>query len=298
VNVAHGGFKRIAVAIAFGSGLLLLGTTQASAAAPKQSLRRHACGFPASLIGEKNVGRCDELDPLRAKAAEAIAGAQSPPVIIDRLNHFFFDKEQFQVTYDLSSAAHLLPEPVLAGRKGYCVGLAAIYLMLAEELDLPIHGVATPKHLFLRWDDGKFRQNIELFQKGRVISDEDYIREQRIPKESLEQGVFLANLTGREFLGFLYQNTGVLESQRGAFDSSKEYYFWALARNPRLAAAYYNRGNDELKQKRYRKAIRDYTKSLELYPGDPWAMKNRELARKGLEEKGKRNTVGGKQEGL
>jgi tetratricopeptide (TPR) repeat protein len=54
--------------------------------------------------------------------------------------------------------------------------------------------------------------------------------------------------------------------------------------NPKLAAAYYNRGNDELKQKRYRKAIRDYTRSLELYPGDPWALRNRGLARKWIEK--------------
>jgi regulator of sirC expression with transglutaminase-like and TPR domain len=282
VDARLGGCKRIAVAFALVTDLLLVGSVQASGAAPKQSLRRRACGFPASFIGKENAGRCDELDALRAKAAKAIAGAQSPSETIERLNHFFFEMERFQVTYDLSSAEHLLPEPVLAGRKGYCVGLAAIYLMLAEELDLPIRGVATPKHLFLRWDDGKFRRNIELFQKGREVPDEDYIREQKIPKESLEEGVFLANLTHREFLGFLYQNIGVLESQRGDFASSKEYYLWALARNPRLAAAYYNRGNDELKQKLYRKAIRDYTKSLELYPGDPWALKNRGLAQDGL----------------
>jgi tetratricopeptide (TPR) repeat protein len=55
-----------------------------------------------------------------------------------------------------------------------------------------------------------------------------------------------------------------------------------LRLNPKLAAAYYNRGNDELKQKRYREAIRDYTKSLKLYPGDPWAEKNRGLAAEAL----------------
>jgi len=77
---------------------------------------------------------------------------------------------------------------------------------------------------------------------------------------------------------------GVLDSQRGDFDNSAKDYRRALRLNPKLAAAYYNRGNDELKQKKYRKAIRDYTKSLELYPGDPWAMKNRGLAWKGLGE--------------
>jgi tetratricopeptide (TPR) repeat protein len=198
------------------------------------------------------------------------------------LNNFFFHTEKLQVTYDLSSSDYLLPGPVLSGKKGYCVGLATIYLILAEELDLPIHAVATPKHVFLRWDDEKFRRNIELFQEGRNESDEDYIREQKIPKESFDRGVFMANLTPKEFLGFIHQNLGALASQRGDFEASGEHYAEAIHLNSKLAAAYYNRGNDELKQKLYKKAISDYNKALKLYPTDPWALWNRGLAWKGL----------------
>jgi tetratricopeptide (TPR) repeat protein len=218
------------------------------------------------------------------RAGEATTGATTPIETIERLNRFFFQSEKFQVTYDLSSADHLLPGPVMAGKKGYCVGLATVYLILAEDLDLPIHAVATSKHVFLRWDDGRFRRNIELFQEGREVPDSDYIREQRIPQESINRGVFLANLTDKEFLGFIYQNLGVLESQRGEFEESGQDYARAIHFNPKLAAAFYNRGNDKLKQKSYRKAIRDYTKSLKLYPTDAWALQNRGLARKGLGE--------------
>jgi len=206
---------------------------------------------------------------------------------IDRLNEFFFGAEGFQATYDLNTPNHLLLDRVLAGRKGHCVGLATVYLVLAEELDLPIHAVSTPKHIFLRWDDGKVRRNIELFQKGRDVPDEDYVREQRIPKESIERGVFLANLTREEFLGFIYQNRGVLESQRRDFEASGRDYRRALRLNPKMEAAHYNRGNDALKQKRYRKAIRDYTRALDLHPTDVWALHNRGLAWNGLGEKEK-----------
>jgi len=213
-----------------------------------------------------------------------MSGATKPVEAIGRLNLFFFEKEGFRVTYDLLSTDHLLPGRVVEGKRGYCVGLAAVYLILADELDLPIHAVATPKHMFLRWDDGKFRRNIELFQQGRSVSDEDYIREQKIPKESIERGVFLANLTQKEFLGFVYQNLGVLESQKENFDDSARYYAKALHLNSKLAAAYYNRGNDLLKMKQYRKAVRAYDKALKLYPADPWALQNRALAWKKLEE--------------
>jgi len=72
----------------------------------------------------------------------------------------------------------------------------------------------------------------------------------------------------------------VLESQAQHFDASRKLYSHALRLNPKLAAAYYNLGNDLLKQKQYRKAIREYDKVLKLYPTDPWALQNRELAGK------------------
>ncbi len=104
--------------------------------------------------------------------------------------------------------------------------------------------------------------------------------------------------TSREFLGFVYQNLGVLESQAEHYDASRKLYKEALRLNPKLAAAYYNLGNDFLNQKEYRKVIREYDKALKLYPGDPWALQNRELAREGLAERTKTEEDGGRGEGI
>ena len=262
----------------------LLADDGSNSRAPSNSwLAERACSvLETSPPPDTAVAACPGLDGLVTRAREAVAGATTPAETIERLNRFFFQTEKFQVTYDLSSSDHLLPGQVLAGKKGYCVGLATIYLILAEELDLPIHAVATPKHVFLRWDDGKFRRNIELFQEGREVPDSDNIREQKIPQTSIDRGVFLANLTDREFLGFIYQNLGVLASQRGGFEESGKDYARAIHLNSKLAAAFYNRGNDEVKQLLYKKAIRDYTKSLKLYPTDAWALWNRGLVWKGL----------------
>jgi regulator of sirC expression with transglutaminase-like and TPR domain len=220
---------------------------------------------------------------LVVRARKAVPSGLPPSLALESLNSFFFQAENFKAAFKLDEPDNLLIDGVLARKKGHCVGLATVYLILAEELGLPINAVATPRHVFLRWDGGHFRRNIELFQEGRSVSDATYIQDQKIPKESIERGVFLAPLSRKEFLGFIYQNRGVLESQHGDFVSSGKDYRMALRLNPKLAAAYYNRGNDELKLKRYRKAIRDYSKSLALYPSDPWALKNRELAQKGLE---------------
>jgi tetratricopeptide (TPR) repeat protein len=267
-------------------GVCVAASAKASPSSPSKPkleswLGRKACSIPSPAFGAES---CAGLPGFIARGRQAIGGASDAKETIDRLNDFFFRFEKFQVTYDLSSADHLLPGPVLSEKRGYCVGLAAVYLILAEELDLPIHAVATPKHVFLRWDDGKFRRNIELFQEGREVPDADYLRDEKIPQESIKRGVFLASMSNKEFLGFIYQNLGVLESQQGNFKQSEKYYAKAIRLNGKLAATYYNRGNDELKQEQFQKAIRDYDKSLKLYPGDDWAMRNRKLAQ-GMFEK-------------
>jgi len=76
-----------------------------------------------------------------------------------------------------------LPSDVIDRKQGYCVGIAALYLLVAERLDLPIHAVATPSHVFLRFDDGAARINIETLQGGASVPDEQYIRDQKIPEE-------------------------------------------------------------------------------------------------------------------
>jgi regulator of sirC expression with transglutaminase-like and TPR domain len=278
---------KLGFCILLGSLLLMQGpdATVASSEPLRSWLAKKSCalqrGSPTEEVGHVP---CSDLAALVARARKAVPRRLTPSATLEQLNSFFFQAESFQAAFELDRPESLLIDGVLASKRGHCVGLATVYLILAEELELPIYAVATPKHVFLRWDDGHVRRNIELFQEGREVSDENYAREQQIPKESIQRGVFLANLRPREFLGFIYQNRGVLESQGGDFGRSGKDYRTALRLNPKLPAAYYNRGNDELKQKRYRQAIRDYTKSLALYPTDPWALKNRELARKGLRQ--------------
>lgn len=115
---------------------------------------------------------------------------------------------------DLRDPDNLLPSRVLERKQGYCVGIAAVYLTFAERLDLPIFAVATPSHVFLRFDDGTTPINIETLQRGASISDEQYIQEHKIPEESIRSSIFLRNLTTDEFFGQVHNNLGVVYSER------------------------------------------------------------------------------------
>ena len=172
----------------------------------------------------------------------------------------------------------MLPSRVFARRQGYCVGIAALYLLVAERLDLPMYAVATPSHVFLRYDDGTVRINIETLQGGANIPDEQYIREQKIPESSIRRGIFMRNLTANEFLAQVHNNLGVVYSERKDYNAAAREYESALDLDPRLPAALYNWDNDLLREGQARKAARRFSKSLRLYPTDVWALNNRGLA--------------------
>src|SRR6266849_7460408 len=159
--------------------------------------------------------------------------------------------------------------------------------LLAEPINLPIYAVATPSHVFLRYDDGINRINVETLQGGISVPDEQYIREQKIPEESIRRGIFMRNLTTDEFLAQVHNNLGVICSERKDYDAAAREYESALDLDLRLPAALYNWGNDLLREGQYRKAIRRFSKSLRLYPTDVWALNNRGLAYLKMEKREK-----------
>ena len=219
-----------------------------------------------------------KLRQLRGELAERIRETPDAAGRVDALNEFIFERIGIKASQDLTDPDNLLLARVLERKQGYCVGIVSLYLALANEVDLPIYAVATPSHVFLRYDDGESRINIETFQRGVHITDEEYIHDHRIPEESVRKGVFLRNLTGEGFIAQIHNNLGVIYSERGGYENAAEQYRKARQRDSRLPAAHYNHGNDLLKQGKYRKAVRRFSKSLKFYRTDEWALNNRGLA--------------------
>jgi len=211
--------------------------------------------------------------------------------MVETLNRRIFDQAGISASTDLKNPCNLFPSRVLERKQGYCVGIAAIYLALSERLGLPIHAVATPSHVFLRYDDGVTRINIETLQHGSNIPDEQYVRDQKIPEESIRRGIFMRNLTTEEFLAQFHNNIGVIYSERKSYDQAAREYERALSLDPRLPVAHYNYGNDLLRLEQLRPAVRHFSKSLRLYPTDTWAFNNRGRAyfEMGKREKARRD---------
>jgi len=212
-------------------------------------------------------------------------------VEVESLNRRIFVQAGIRASANLKDPCNLLPSRVFERKQGYCVGIAAIYLVLAERLGVPIYAVATPSHVFLRYDDGTRRINIETLQGGASVPDDQYIREQKIPEASIRRGVFMRNLTMDEFLAQVHNNLGVIYSERQDYGAAAREYESALDLDPHLPAALYNWGNDLLRQNVCGRAVRRFSKSLRLYPTDVWALNNRGLAytKLGKREKARRD---------
>jgi tetratricopeptide (TPR) repeat protein len=161
------------------------------------------------------------------------------------------------------------------------VGVAAVYLAVADELGLPVYAVGTPSHVFLRYDDGTTRINIET-DGGRSIPDEQYISQNRIAPASVKKGVFLENLSTGRFLAQIHNNLGVIYSEQREFERAAGEYQEALRQDKRLPAAWYNSGKDFQEQGRLKDAIAAFSKALKLHPNDTWALNNRAMAYKAI----------------
>jgi regulator of sirC expression with transglutaminase-like and TPR domain len=71
------------------------------------------------------------------------------------INRIFFEHHEFSGTRGgAAKPADALPREVVEQRKGNSLALGALYLAMAQELGLPIHGVNLPNHFILAYCDG------------------------------------------------------------------------------------------------------------------------------------------------
>lgn len=228
--------------------------------------------FDAAALGR-------ELDRLTDGARSAASGRKRPREVVDALNRFLFEKEG--LTYDCAAGNpdYYLVDRVLAGKRGNCLGLTSLYLILAERLSLPIHGVYVPSHCFARYDDGSTRFNIETGERGRERDDGRYRREFGLGDER----PYPMSLGKTEMAGVYLKSLGAAFSRRGRDERALGLYRAAAAFSPGLPDVYFNAGVSLQKIGMLDEAIGQYRRAIALDPGLAAARDNLgvSLAKKG-----------------
>jgi hypothetical protein len=91
-------------------------------------------------------------------------------------------------------------------KRGSCASMPMIYLVIGQRLGMPVHLVTIGKHFFIRWDEPRFRMNIEttIVQKVAWTPDESvYLDTEGMTRDQL-RGNQLLNFTSREVIGELF----------------------------------------------------------------------------------------------
>ena len=109
------------------------------------------------------------------------------------LNSVLFSKLKFGAnTKNFHSPSNSMINMVLESKKGNPISLCAVYMLVAQRLKMPIHGVNLPNLFILTYIDNAHQQfYINAFNRGLIFSKDDidnYVAELRInPQESFFQ---------------------------------------------------------------------------------------------------------------
>ena len=178
---------------------------------------------------------------------------------IDALNRLIFEELKFEREIEDDSIKFMLLPWVLEHKKGSCLGLAALYLVLAERAGLELRGILVPRHLFLRHK----HRNIELLRKGAAMPDKWYKETWQVPEGA---PAYLRMLTERELLAVFWFNLGNALRMKGEYQKAEEIYGRVIADFPDFAEAHANLGLVLQLQKKFEPAMESYLDAKALQP--------------------------------
>ncbi len=203
-----------------------------------------------------------EIDHLAGKIGPALRDRRNPREVISALNRFLFVEEGFAYDDDSGNPDNYLLHRVIARRRGNCLGLTALYLLLAERLSLPLQGVYVPSHTFVRYEDKGVRFNIETGKQGAEWEDRRYVREFRLS----EGRPYMLSLGTKEMIGVYLKSLGASYSRQGREDRALRLYREAAAFYPDLPDVYFNAGVSLHRKDFLDEAIAQYRRALALDP--------------------------------
>ena len=136
-----------------------------------------------------------------------------------------------------SDAHDMFIHAIIDGVGGTCASLPVLYTAVGRRLGYPLRIVKAAHHLFVRWDDADGRRwlhpdrfNIEATGPGTHFLPDEHYREwpHKIPKEDIDEGVFLRSLSRHEELaefmvtrGFCLQSNRLLVEAVGGAEGSR-----------------------------------------------------------------------------
>ena len=165
---------------------------------------------------------------------------------------------------------NLMIHRVLSRKRGYCVTLSIVYLVLARGAGIDISGVRLPGHFAIASDASGKQVVLESTNGGRPRSSTELYVAYRMSAKSVEEsGVFLTPLKDKEIFSTLFNNLGGLARLADNDSDAESNYRQAIELSPTNIEARYNLARILMSEKDLEKlqsAMAQLNKSIKLDP--------------------------------
>ena len=130
-----------------------------------------------------------EIEQLYHELWRQFQDNMSPYDQIKLFNEEFFNKFKFRAnTKNFHSPANSMINTVLESRKGNPISLCAIYMLLAQKMELPVYGVNLPNLFILTYKLGEESFYINVFNRGLIFTRADidnYLENLQLEKQDI-----------------------------------------------------------------------------------------------------------------
>jgi regulator of sirC expression with transglutaminase-like and TPR domain len=138
------------------------------------------------------------------------------------LNSVLFNKLKFGAnTKNFHSPGNSMINTVLESRRGNPITLCVIYMLVAQKLKMPVHGVNLPNLFILTYKDEKNQFYVNAFNKGLIFSKQDienYIHELHlVPQDS-----FFEPCSSLEIVRRVFRNLIMSFDKMGEHEKAEE----------------------------------------------------------------------------
>ena len=203
-----------------------------------------------------------ELARLTEEVLREIRNAAPGTSVVDTVRTVLLSKEGFAYDPVAGNPENYLLGAVLARKKGNCLGLTMLCLVIAERLDAPLRGVYVPSHCFVRFEGGGGCVNVEFSDRGANWPEQRY-------RSVFALGAdrpYLRSLEPHQMLAVFLKSLGAAYSRRGRETEALRLYEEAERLYAELPDVHYNAGVALQKMGRKEEAIARYREAIALDP--------------------------------
>jgi tetratricopeptide (TPR) repeat protein len=180
---------------------------------------------------EDREANLERLNRIALLVQRRIEGIPDPESRIAAVNECLLPSVETCDLLAVESGQRSRLDYVLAHDAGTCVGWSCLYLAVGERCGLPLRPVRAPGHMFVRYDDGTFRRNIETTSLGKAKPDDSY----------REGDVGPTELTRRQVVADALNSVACTAAYYDRYDEARDLVAKALALDPDFGLACLNR---------------------------------------------------------